>query len=285
MKAQMVNTKLLAAIILCFLSFSTMDAQTGLIDAIKSVKKSVVKIICSDIDSKGTGFIVDKDGYIFTCNHVVCKYILEKNELKQTLYSSKIIVHFEDGTELPAELISAQDIKLDARPLLYDYAILKISGNNFTPVKLGNYSSVQEGSEVYFCGYPLSSSHLTTHRGIVSAKYTRKGSFNNTEQKIFQVDGSINKGNSGGPLFDLATRKVVGIISTREGGISKDLSDLKEYILNQKKQSRGGVLIQGVDPLPVIVELTNTLDTFISVGIGHAVSIEYSLLLLKELKK
>ncbi|MEK9179280.1 MAG: trypsin-like peptidase domain-containing protein, partial [Patescibacteria group bacterium] len=71
--------------------------------------------------------------------------------------------------------------------------------------------------EIIFSGFPLSVEHLTTHTGIISAKYLRKGSFGNIDQKVFQIDGSINKGNSGGPLISLNDLKVIGIISTREG--------------------------------------------------------------------
>ena len=262
-----------------------MNAQLDMKQAIKSSKKIVVEIVCKDIDSRGSGVIVQENGYVLTCNHVVCKYVLENNALKDASYSKDIVVRLADGTELPAKVAFTKSLSQDSRPLLYDYAILKIDGRTFTPAEFGDYNSVEEGSDVYFSGYPLSSSHLTTHRGMVSAKYTREGTFNKTPQKVFQIDGAINKGNSGGPLFDLSTQRVVGLISTREGGISKDLVDLRDYIVSQKKQGSGGVYLQGVDPLPVIVELTNTLDRYISVGIGHAISIEYALIHLKELPK
>lgn len=285
MESGSVRIKLFGVAAICVLFCSTMNAQPDIKQAIKAAKKCVVQVVCPDIDSKGTGFIVHKDGYVLTCNHVVCQYVFENNVLKQAVYSTKITIRFEDGTELPAKIAFQQNLVQDNRPLLYDYAILKVEGKGLTPTEFESYDSLEEGSDVYFCGYPLSSQHLTTHKGMISAKYTREGTFNHTPQKVFQIEGAINKGNSGGPLFDFATRKVVGIISTREGGISKDLGDLRDYIVQQQKQGSGGVFIQGVNPLPVIVELTNTLDRYISVGIGHGVSVEYALLHLKELAK
>lgn len=270
---------------ICLLPLFATNAQPSIKEAIQSAKKSVVQVICPDIDSQGTGFIVHKDGYVLTCNHVVCHYVIENHILKEANYSNKITVRFEDGTELPAKIAFTQSLAEDNRPLLYDYALLKIEGTDYETVNVGSYDSVDEGSDVYFCGYPLSSQHLTTHRGMISAKYTQKGTFNYTLQKLFQIDGAVNKGNSGGPVFDLATGKVIGIISTREGGISNELNDLRDYITTQKKQGSGAVYIQGVDPLPVIVELTNTLDKYISVGIGHAISLEYAMVHLKELLK
>jgi S1-C subfamily serine protease len=276
-------------IVLCtfsvfLLPLATSIAQHTYRDAIHSAKKAVVQVICSDLDTKGTGFIADKAGYVFTNHHVVSKYTFDGTNLKRSDYSTNIKVRLEDRTELPAKVAFTKSIVEDKRPLLFDYAILKLEGVTFTPVEFADYEATLEGSDIYFCGFPLSAEHLTTHRGFVSAKYSQPGTFKGTQQKVFQIDGSVNKGNSGGPLFDLSTHKVIGIVSTREGTISKDLDDLRTYIITQKANSGGGVFIQGVDPLPVIVELTNTLDRFISVGIGRAISTEYALTHLKELQ-
>jgi S1-C subfamily serine protease len=275
--------KSIAIVTIWFISISAMVAQSDMKQAIQFSKKCVVAIVCKDIDSKGTGFIVHKNGFVLTCNHVVAHYVLENNILKRVNYSDSIYVRFDDGTELRATIAFTQPLVKDKRPLLYDYAILKIEGESFTPVEYGSYGSVEEGSDVYFCGYPLSSSHLTTHKGMVSAMYTSEGPFNRTVRKVIQIDGAINKGNSGGPLFDLATQKVIGMISTREGGISKELDELRQYITNLKKNNTNGFYIEGVDPLPVMASLINTIDTYISVGIGHAISLEYAMLHLKEL--
>lgn len=181
-------------------------------------------------------------------------------------------------------LVISKNWRNDPNPLLFDFAILKIGNKEIKPFQIGKFDDVDISDEIIFSGFPLSSQHLTTHKGIISAKYIRKGIFGNISQKVFQIDGSINKGNSGGPLLSLDDQKVIGIISTREGGISNELDAIRKYIKDRKTQSSGGVYIQGVDPLPVIVELINTLDNYISVGIGHAISIEYAIRYLENVK-
>ena len=89
---------------------------------------------------------------------------------------------------------------------------------------------------------------------------------------IICIQGSINKGNSGGALIS-GDGKAIGIISMREGGISKALQELTVYIEATSKQ--GSVQIMGVDPLKAIKATVETLNTYISTGIGYARYIKF----------
>lgn len=271
-------------VVIVSLTFSNLNAQNSLVNTFHTIKEKVVKIICYDIGKGGTGFVINKDGYLLTANHVVANYVIENNSLISIFYSDSIYAIFNHGDTLRLNLIISRNWITDPNPWLFDFAILKTGDKKIEPFQIGNYDDIDTGDEIIFSGFPLSSQHLTNHTGIISAKYMRKGKFGNIDQKVYQIDGSINKGNSGGPLISLVNQKVIGIISTREGGISNELNAIRKYILDQKNQSSGGVYIQGVDPLPVIVELINTLDDYISVGIGHAISIEYAIKYLENVK-
>jgi serine protease Do len=143
----------------------------------------------SKSQSLGSGFVMDKDGYILTNNHVV------EN-------ATEVEVFFNDPkkTKLRAEVIG-RDNKVDV-------ALLKVKpGPYLEPVTLGDSDKAKVGETVVAIGNPFGLSHTVT-AGIVSAKNRTigQGPFDN----FIQTDASINFGNSGGPLFN-ADGTVIGI--------------------------------------------------------------------------
>ncbi len=144
----------------------------------------------------GTGFIISREGYVVTNNHVVEG-------------ADEIIVKTSDGEEHPAKLIGA-DRKLDV-------ALLKIEGENLKPVRLGDSDKLRVGDWVVAIGNPFGLEQTVT-AGIVSARGRVIGS--GPYDDFIQTDAAINPGNSGGPLFN--TRgEVIGIntaIYSRSGG-------------------------------------------------------------------
>jgi serine protease Do len=145
--------------------------------------------------SLGSGFIINKAGYIVTNAHVIEG-------------SHRILVTLKDGRQFPARLIG-RDAKTDI-------ALIKIYANGDLPIApLGDSDQVQVGQWVMAIGNPFGFDHSVT-AGIVSAK----GRFIPGNYDAFiQTDASINPGNSGGPLINLAGA-VVGVnsaIYTRSG--------------------------------------------------------------------
>lgn len=137
--------------------------------------------------SLGSGFIIDKDGYIVTNNHVI------EN-------ADKIKVIMQDGQELDAEIVG--------RDPNTDLAIIKIQPERDLPVlKFGNSDSLGVGEWVLAIGNPFGLTHTVT-AGVVSAKGRVIGS--GPYDDFIQTDASINPGNSGGPLLNMAG-EVVGI--------------------------------------------------------------------------
>ena len=186
--------------------------------------------------SLGSGFIIDKDGYILTNNHVV-----EKTE--------EIKVKLANGKEYDAKIIG-RDSKTDL-------ALIRIETDKpMIPLPLGDSEKLEVGEWVVAIGNPFGLDHTVT-AGIVSAKYRQLGA--GAYDNFIQTDASINPGNSGGPLLN--TRgEVVGInsaIYSRSGGsigigfaipvnMAKDLLPQ----LKQGKVVRGwlGVMIQKITP-------------------------------------
>ena len=137
--------------------------------------------------SLGSGFVVDEAGYIATNNHVIQD-------------ADEITVIFHDGSRLKAEVVG-RDAKTDL-------AVLKVSPpSKLSPIKFGNSDKSRVGDWVIAIGNPFGLGGTVT-AGIVSARGRDINS--GPYDDFIQTDASINRGNSGGPLFDLQG-EVIGI--------------------------------------------------------------------------
>ena len=168
----------------------------------KAVEKSVVSIDVRSASAYGTGsgFVIDKDGYIVTNNHVISMAANDKN--------TKLEVVFADRTRVPARIVG--------RDIYTDLAVLKVDNvDNLTVATLGKSSDLQIGEEVIAFGSPLGLDRTVTS-GIVSAFNRpvplRPDAESDTDAVIdaIQTDAAINPGNSGGPLVNTEAQ-VVGI--------------------------------------------------------------------------
>lgn len=138
----------------------------------------------------GTGFIVDKSGYIVTNQHVVDG-------------SEKITVRLWDKSEHQAKLIGSDEET--------DLAVIKIeAGRELSAARFGNSDSVKVGDWVLAIGSPFNFDHTVT-AGIISAKGRENiGQDNKQFQSFLQTDAAINPGNSGGPLVSMQG-EVIGV--------------------------------------------------------------------------
>ncbi|MEQ8268280.1 MAG: Do family serine endopeptidase [Parvibaculum sp.] len=189
------------------------------------------------VQSLGSGFVIDPDGIIITNNHVIEG-------------ADKIEVIFTDGTTLPAE-IAGTDPKTDI-------AVLRVKSDGKLPyVELGDSSTARVGDWVIAIGNPFGLGGSVT-AGIVSAlnRDIHAGNYDD----FIQTDAAINRGNSGGPLFDMNGR-VVGvnsaIISPSGASVgigfavpTSTVRPIVDQILKYGEARRGwiGVRIQSVTP-------------------------------------
>jgi len=145
-----------------------------------------------EAQSLGSGFIVSADGYVVTNNHVIQPD--GRAELEE------VTVTMPDGTEYPAEVVGS-----DAAS---DLAVLKISRSEPFPfVHFGDSGDARVGDWVIAIGNPFGLGGTVTS-GIVSAVLRNTGG--GAYDRYIQTDASINRGNSGGPLFDMQGN-VIGI--------------------------------------------------------------------------
>jgi serine protease Do len=139
--------------------------------------------------SLGSGFIIDGEGYIVTNNHVIAG-------------AEDITVILRDDTQLKAKLIGA-----DSR---VDLAVLKVDPPGKKPlpaIKFGDSDKTRVGDWVVAIGNPFGLGHSVT-AGIISAR--GRSLSNESLDDYLQTDAAINKGNSGGPLFN-TDGEVIGV--------------------------------------------------------------------------
>ncbi|MHB8185238.1 MAG: S1C family serine protease [Dermatophilaceae bacterium] len=157
-----------------------------------------IKVKGADTSGTGSGFVVRKDGYILTNNHVV----------DGAAKTGKITVIFTDGQVSAAKIVG--------RDASYDLAVIRVDRRDLPVLVFGVSSTVVVGDPVIAVGAPLGLDSTVTS-GIISAlnrPVTPGGSGDSTAAFInaIQTDAAINPGNSGGPLLDMAGR-VIGVNS------------------------------------------------------------------------
>ena len=189
------------------------------------------------VSSLGSGFVIDgKEGLVVTNNHVIEG-------------ADEIVVNFHDGSKLKVDKVIGRDTKADI-------ALLKVTPKKpLTDVKFGSSADLRVGDWVMAIGNPFGLGGSVTV-GIISAKQRdiNAGPYDD----FLQTDAAINKGNSGGPLFDM-DGNVIGvntaIISPTGGSIgigfavpadtvTAIVSQLKEF--GQVRRGWLGVKIQSI---------------------------------------
>ncbi|MBL8566139.1 MAG: Do family serine endopeptidase [Hyphomicrobiaceae bacterium] len=195
--------------------------------------------------SLGSGFVIDgKEGLVVTNNHVIAD-------------ADEIVVNFHDGSKLKVEKVLGRDAKSDL-------ALLKVNPPKPIPdVRFGSSDSLQVGDWVMAIGNPFGLGGTLTV-GIISAKQRDINS--GPYDDYLQTDAAINRGNSGGPLFNMEG-EVIGvntaIISPTGGSIGIGFaipSDTAQNVVDQLRkygETRRGWL--GVNLQTVGEDIAETL--------------------------
>ncbi|MFT3996508.1 MAG: Do family serine endopeptidase [Asticcacaulis sp.] len=196
-----------------------------------------------EVRGAGSGFFISADGYLVTNNHVIEG-------------ADEITVELTNDTKLTAKVIG--------RDPATDLAVLKVEGKNFPYVEFETQQRPRVGDWVIAVGNPFGLSGTAT-AGIVSAFGRPDGAQGYVD--YMQIDAAINRGNSGGPTFDLNGR-VIGVnsaIITPSGGsagvgfaIPADTtSAIVKKLMAGGKVERGYI---GVSILPVTDEYVESLS-------------------------
>lgn len=182
----------------------------------------------------GSGFVISEDGYIVTNNHVIEG-------------ADEIMIEFFEGFELPATLVGTDPNT--------DIAVLKVEADSpLKYVNFGDSNNARVGDWVMAMGNPLGQG-FSVSAGIVSA---RNRALSGTYDDYIQTDAAINRGNSGGPLFNM-DGEVIGVntaILSPNGGsigigfsmasnvVTRVVDQLKEF--GETRRGWLGVRIQDV---------------------------------------
>jgi len=197
-----------------------------------------------EMQAQGSGFIMSSDGMIVTNEHVIHN-------------ADKISVTLQDGTILPAHIIG--------RDHRTDLAVLRVKPDGKLPaVTFGDSDTARTGDKVVAIGNPFGLSGTVTS-GIISSRSRdiHHGLYND----YLQTDAAINRGNSGGPLFNMAG-EVIGIntaiFSTGGGSIglgfaipANDAAPVLQQLIKDGHVTRGWLGAQLQDVTPEIAKSLN----------------------------
>ena len=205
-----------------FTLFSS-PGMSGLPETLALVKPGVVAVGTSQKTRRppskflGTGFVVGDGHYIVTNAHVIPE-LLAVEELEHLAIFA--------GRGRRPEMRKAELVAMD---LVHDLAILKIEGDSLPPLRLGDSELVREGQSIAFTGFPIGTIlglFPVTHRGIIStitpialpSQSSRQLSTKIIKRlrepfDVFQLDATAYPGNSGSPVYDQKTGKVLGVLN------------------------------------------------------------------------
>lgn len=167
--------------------------EQKIIETTEKAIEGVVAIETEDQTMAGSGFFISEDGYILTNRHVVDE---------ETDY----YVITNDGERLKAEVVDRDGLR--------DLAFLKVEGDNFYKIPLGDSDQLRLGQSAIAIGYSLGELKNSVSVGVVSGLvrdiWARSGWDLEQLKGMIQTDAAINPGNSGGPLLNLKG-EVIGV--------------------------------------------------------------------------
>jgi S1-C subfamily serine protease len=229
-----------------------------------ALARATLQIECGS--SRGSAFVFLRPDTVLTNHHVI----------EPNLRAGSEIVGQGDGQSTRFEVLAHSD-KSDL-----DFAVLRAKTPFHPPTALhaSNGGRPKRGNEVIFAGYPHGIPDLLVQGAIVAGSYADLG---------FYIDGSVNGGNSGGPIVDRADGGVVGIVTQRRylggdelGAIGEEARLLKAH--TDAVRGRGAVVIMGINVGEFAALTGRSLDLLEQViaanantGLGIGFHIEFAL--------
>jgi S1-C subfamily serine protease len=220
----------------------------------------------------GSGFLLN--GQAITNHHVYKDSIRFDTRIRYLQSGAYRDVSFPPGS-------LSRCLKAGSEESSYDFAILEIPQlknvglHNF---EAGNWHDFKIGTSILILGFPFDIDRLTFHAGIISAKLQSGVAI------VFQIDASVTPSNSGGPLIEADTGKLIGIVTRRHTGFTDEFEQLVRNIdagiaeLTQPR--RGSAIMMGFDPFHAFAVILQQMRVFTAevcrsanVGIGYAFSL------------
>lgn len=250
----------------------------------KEIWQKVYKSVCSisllkdnERIASGTGFKVN--------NRLVTNY-----HVIQVPTATHVQLRFvkEDGfTDYISKKISLNEFLtglVDSMPIdSLDYAIFNLDWPEFDPIPSLNLCARDEfniGQSIVLFGYQFGQPNLSIHSGILASRFIIN------EVKLLQLDASINQGNSGGPLINPNTSEVIGIVTRKMTGLTRQFDELlrsfNHNIQTLEQASKGGrIQMFGIDPIEgmkisqtQMAKISLEIKRSANVGVGYAYELE-----------
>ncbi len=250
-------------------------------ELVENVRSGVIHIefhTCGKRIASGTGFMVRN--LLVTNHHVFLgprnsSVILAWQTTQDPLSRKEIQMSYENFADC---LITGSDQNN------YDFAVLRIpelQQQGLYQFCLTSPDEKRVGEQILVLGFPLEHRNLVCHLGAISSFYA------SGPTKVIQLDASVNQSNSGGPLLDPQTGKVLGIITRKGTGLSglfEELLAVFDQNVRALEAARGMMDLGSVDPIAAIIAGQHQMKTLASeiqrsanVGIGYAFSAEHLL--------
>ncbi len=223
-KVVAMSTKLVCwvCLIMAFALFGRAGVA-GLPETLAQVKPGVVAVGTAQKTRRppskflGTGFVVGDGHYVITNAHVIPDLLAIEEMEHLAIFTGR-------GNQL--KMRKAEQVAMD---LVHDLAILKIEGDPLPTLHLGDSGRVREGQSIAFTGFPIGAVlglFPVTHQGIISAltpiaipAYSSRQLNPKLIRRlrdpfvVFQLDATAYPGNSGSPVYDKKTGKVLGVLN------------------------------------------------------------------------
>lgn len=206
------------------LLLSPLLSASSLPDTIDRIREAVVavgsyqKTGSPPANFRGTGFAVADGNLVVTNFHVLPTALDHEHFERLAVFSGQGRM-----TQVRTATVVAEDP-------LHDLVVLRVSGPPLPVIAVGDDSNIREGEEIAFTGYPLGmvlGLHAVTHRGIISAITPIAIPQSNARQltaklikamrdpyQVLQLDATAYPGNSGSPVYDQASGKLLGVINS-----------------------------------------------------------------------
>jgi S1-C subfamily serine protease len=228
--------------------------------------------------TSGSGFKVGD--FLVTNNHVIqvpaAKRILIRS-VRSDAHSTAVSLNFGH--------LEFKTFLVDGDPeASWDYAILKIPSPDFLAAPsllLADGEEVEIGKQIAIFGYQFDQPHLSMHMGYLASRYPKAG------VDYLQLDSSVNHGNSGGPLVDVSTGRVLGVVTRKATGLTQQfdalLQSFQQNITQLQAMQQSGVrgFVGGLDPVAATLAIQTQLNHIAqeigrsaNVGIGYAYHIK-----------
>ena len=179
------------------------------------LSNATLKINCGN--SCGSGFHFINEELVITNHHVIENHLTNGDNVQAIT---------EAGIVLNLSLVTYSDKNK------FDFALLKIIGNipnDRIILRPKVTDHIIRGTEICFSGYPHGIDDLLVHKAVVSGPFNEIG---------FYIDGSVNRGNSGGPIIDIIDGSVIGIITNYRFLKDSELNILSNKAVQLQKQCK-----------------------------------------------